>query len=207
MKKTIVMATLALMSSSSVLMADYYSSNTETQQGGSYLGVAYTNFNVSEQENISVINSDLTSDMVTIIGGYNINPYVAVETRYSFSVGDTEVERTLGNINISDTVDNWDGTLSSFGFFLKPQYTFSDIGLKIYGLAGYGSVNLDGNRAYSYDISDSGFQWGGGASFTAGNFELFADYTILYDDYGMDDILENSEFLIDAWTVGVNFKF
>ena len=78
----------------------------------------------------------------------------------------------------------------------------------VYGLLGYGQVEMEG-VGWSWD--DTSFQWGLGASYAINdNFAVFADYTLLYDDdsipswlIGMDTI----DRTVDAITVGLTYKF
>ena len=152
-----------------------------------YAGLAYSYMNMNDD----TFDTDITGDSVTFLAGYKFHQYLALEGRYSLSVGDLDVE----GIDSS-----WD--MSNISLYLKPQYSFDQV--TVYGLLGYGEVTLDTGTTYSED----GFQWGLGASFAATeNIEVFVDYTRLYDDSGFDTFTANNDIVFDSVTVGVNYKF
>ena len=127
---------------------------------------------------------------LTAIIGYNINEYLAVEARASKSFFE------------EDYADEY-----HYSFFLKPQYRFRDKAnyednyFTIYGLLGFGYVNVEGtdgdtpaasNIIGKTLVDDWQFQYGIGLSYTfvdtdhpendAGDWSIFAEYTMYMDD-------------------------
>ena len=152
-----------------------------------YAGLAYSYMDMNDD----TLNTDITGNAVTFTAGYKFYQYLAIEGRYSLSVGDLDVD---------GTDMSWD--MSNVALYLKPQYTFDQV--TVYGLLGYGEVTLDTGTSYS----ENGFQWGLGASFAATeSVDIFVDYTKLYDDTGFDTYTANNDIIFDSVTVGVNYKF
>jgi len=125
-------------------------------------------------------SSEVNGDAILLLAGYNFNRYIAVEGRYS---------------GLTDCLENT-------AIYLKPMYPFG--GISLYGLLGYGQIDYDGGQS----LSESGFQWGIGASYeVAENIGMFVDYTSLYDDTGFDGELPNQDVLVDSINVGFTYKF
>jgi len=125
-------------------------------------------------------SSNADGDAILLLAGYNFNRYIGIEGRYS---------------GLTDCLENT-------AIYLKPMYPLGAISL--YGLLGYGQVEYDNGRS----LSESGFQWGIGASYEVhNNIDVFVDYTNLYDDTGFDDALPNQDVLSDSINVGFNYKF
>jgi len=125
-------------------------------------------------------SSEVNGDAILLLAGYNFNRYIAVEGRYS---------------GLTDCLENT-------AIYLKPMYPFG--GISLYGLLGYGQIDYDGGQS----LSESGFQWGIGASYeVAENIGVFVDYTSLYDDTGFDGELPNQDVLVDSINVGFTYKF
>jgi len=127
---------------------------------------------------------------VTLLAGYSMNDYIAVEARYTTSfTHDEDIE-----------MDGW-------SLFAKPQYPVNE-DFSLYALLGYGNVNLKGSKPDGVvDVDDSTFQWGLGMSYMLKeNISLFADYTWLAND--MDgDYNGVDEVDVDVITIGVNYHF
>jgi len=127
---------------------------------------------------------------VTLLAGYNINRYFAVEGRYTTTFQD------------SDAVE-----MDSLSIFAKPQYPVSE-NVSLYALLGYGAVNMDAVKGSTVDVDDSGFQWGLGLNWeVANNTGIFVDYTSLASE--MDGVYWNGALQVDAdqINVGVTYKF
>ena len=152
-----------------------------------YLGLGYSYIKMQDD----TLNNEITGDAITAIIGYNLHRHLALEGRYS---------ATLGDLSTDAGDQSWD--MSNVALYLKPQYSINQI--KLYGLLGYGQVTLDNGASHSED----GFQWGLGASFAATDtVEVFVDYTSLYDDDGFDDFTLNNEIYTDSITIGINYNF
>lgn len=141
---------------------------------------------------------DITGNAYTLLAGYNFNKYIAVEGRYSATVGDLSFEVNGGS------EEDVDGKISNIALYLKPMYPVG--GVTLYGLLGYGKVTLD--NGYDKD-SENSFQWGLGASYAVNDdIGVFVDYTRLYDDKnfaGWGD--DQTDVLLDSINVGVTYKF
>ncbi len=127
---------------------------------------------------------------VTLQAGYNFNPYIALEGRYTTTFAKEDVVK-----------------MSGWSFFVKPQYPITEK-ISLYALLGYGSVDISGTNGGVVDVDDSGFQWGLGASYDLNEqFELFFDYTSLAND--MDGIYGSGipQADADAFTLGVTYNF
>ena len=125
-------------------------------------------------------SSEVDGDAVLLLAGYNFNQYIGVEGRYS---------------GLTDCLENT-------AIYLKPMYPMG--GITLYGLLGYGQVDYD----HGVSLSESGFQWGLGASYeVVENIGVFVDYTSLYDDTGFDGALPNQDVLADSINIGFTYTF
>ncbi|HIP28170.1 MAG TPA: porin family protein [Sulfurovum sp.] len=135
---------------------------------------------------------DRTGD-ITLVAGYDINEYIAIEGRYQFSVAEE---------NILDK--------TSWGIFAKPQYSVTE-DFKVYGLLGYGGLDVSGTNHIGSTIAadDTGFQWGLGASYEVyENISIFIDYLNIAS--GMSTtafVTSNVDIDSDAFTIGVIYHF
>ena len=149
---------------------------------------------------------------VTVLAGYQFNKYIAIEGRYTKSVGDATYTEPTVDIYNGDDMDS-DETSAEFdniAIYLKPSITFDAFSL--YGLLGYGKTTITwGNGT---ENSDSSFQYGAGASYAfSENLSVFADYVVMYDDDDFDDLVaahpgnDLKAFKADSITAGLIYKF
>ncbi len=133
---------------------------------------------------------DRTGNLLGLVG-YEFNPYVAVEGRYSTYIAEEDFLNS----------DTW-------GVYLKPQYPVNE-DFKVYGLVGFGGIDADGVNGADVDVDDSGFQWGLGASYVmTETFSVFFDYVSLASDMESDAFLGNTPDVdSDALTLGVIYNF
>jgi opacity protein-like surface antigen len=163
-----------------------------------YVGLGYSYMKMNVQEIDGTWEVDVNGNALTVLAGYNFNKYIAVEGRYSITLGDLTVKEDGGGEDKDE-----DGEISNIALYLKPMYPMG--GLTLYGLLGYGQVALDIDND---ELSESAFQWGLGASYAVNdNVGLFVDYTRLYDDTDFDGHYSDEDFVIDAINVGVTYKF
>ncbi len=159
---------------------------------GFYAGLGYSCLQMG------LDNPDLDISAMTAISasvGYNINNYLAVEGRYTASLGDLSVETWNTDVDKS-----WD--MSNIALYLKPQYSIDRF--KVYGLLGFGQVTFDNGTSYS----ESGFQYGGGVSAMAtDNIDVYVDYRRLYDDTDLDGFAPGRDTAVNSFTVGANYHF
>ncbi len=162
---------------------------------GFYAGVAYVYADTNVNEDYFGEDYDVDGDNsgVSLIAGYDFNQYVAVEGRYSWLAADTYQD----NYGFQDDVDG-----EAWSLFVKPQYPVT-ADFKVYGLLGYGELELQDSDNYS--ITASGFQYGAGVAYAATtNVEVFADYTKIADN-DVDEFLGKMD--TDAFTIGINYNF
>ncbi|NPA28078.1 MAG: porin family protein [Epsilonproteobacteria bacterium] len=132
-----------------------------------------------------------SDDAATImaLAGVEINDFLAIEGRFTKAVSDFEIK------------DHQPISFYNAAIYLKPQYKFEMA--SIYGLIGYGYSSFDfmGNTT-----SDSGFQYGAGASYDiTDEITAFADYTKLYG--GGKKISEATTMNdVDSVNVGIIYK-
>jgi opacity protein-like surface antigen len=160
---------------------------------GLYLGLGLTASSTGIGT-VSVFSENSGQDRlgdITFQAGYEFNPYIAVEGRYSTSLfAEDFIER-----------DSW-------GVYLKPQYPVNDA-MTVYALLGYGGMTLDGIDGVRASLDDNGFQWGLGASYdVSNNVAVFIDYVSIANDMSADSFPASSlDISSQAVTLGVTYKF
>jgi len=160
------------------------------EKTGFYAGLAYSCMQITNE----VPDEEYMGNGFSLLAGYNINPYLAVEARYTASIGDVNYQ-TWG---VDEDIDT---DLSNIGLYLKPQYAINMF--KVYGLLGYGQVTLDNGNSYS----EASIQYGAGVSASVTeDIDVFIDYRRLYDDTGFDDYT-NADVAANSWSLGVNYNF
>ncbi len=165
----------------------------EPELSGFYAGIGYSCL----QMGLDVPYLDMRAMTAgSVTAGYNFNKYVAIEGRYTASVGDITVK------TVNDKSDTGDIDLANVGLYVKPQYSINNFG--IYALLGYGQFTLKNASSFS----EAGFQYGAGLNaMVARNVDIFIDYRRLYDDTGFDDFDLDREVMANSYTVGVNYHF
>ena len=126
----------------------------------------------------------------TLLVGYNVNTYAAIEARYT---------TTFVKENISK--------MDAISIFVKPKYDINDK-WSAYGLLGYGQVNIESTESKAnVKVDKGGFQWGIGVNYDASeDVSLFVDYTSLASN--MDGKFLHSDTVdADALTIGIAYKF
>ena len=167
------------------------------------LGYSYMNANMQTVELGYSYEADVQGDAITLVGGYNVNQYFAIEGRFSTTVGDLSFDASSGGFNYG--VD-FGGDMSNIALYLKPMYTSGKV--TIYGLLGLGQVTLE-DDSFAGDDSESSFQWGLGLSFFGGeHLNIFMDYTRFYDGAGgFGNDTSEIDFIIDSFNFGLAYKF
>lgn len=132
---------------------------------------------------------DRTGNLLVLVG-YEFNPYIALEGRYSTYVFDED----------SINSDTW-------GIYAKPQYPVNE-DWNVYALLGYGGMTVDGVDGANIDVDDTGFQWGLGASYSvAEDISIFLDYVSVANDMGGTWNGTATDIDADAITAGVTYNF
>ena len=193
------------------------SQNTIQEQKDSnaaYIGIAYSYMNLNVDLDVPQFivpalgfESDIQGDNLSIIGGYNFHEFLAVEGRYSKTMGDLDLSFSANGVDEGIT---WGGNMTNVGLYFKPNYTFPNSGFSLYALLGMGHVKLDLDNIG--EISETEFQWGAGISIDGGdsifgnsNIGLFIDYVRLYDKEA--PLVATDLIVIDMVNVGFTFKF
>ena len=141
-------------------------------------------------------NTNTQGDAITILGGYEVLPYLSVEGRYSRTLGDLSIDVSNPDVDFGAA---YDATISNFGLYLKPNYTSGVVTL--YGLLGVGHIEINDD----FDHSDETFQWGAGISFNVGDSIFNTSDTAFFIDYIRFDEEDGNVF--DSVNAGLSFKF
>ena len=151
---------------------------------GFYLGVGYSY--ISSTLNSSDTSYDNSSSSFLINYGYSFNEYIAIEGRETL-ISDL----VLGDESVINGSDLWNSAL-----YLKLSYPISN-DFSVYGLAGFGyTVDVDSFYLSSSELS---FQYGGGVSYRLSeSFDLYTDYTSLYNDDRLD---------LSSFSFGLTYRF
>ncbi len=187
----------------------------EIDETGFYLGAAVSAMSSRESSvSMDIFNEKKGQDRlgnIALQAGYIVNDYLAVEGRYGFGI--TDEDKVEMN--------------SQWSIFLKPMYKFEDDEdrsngenyFAVYGLLGYGGVELQGVNGVIANVDESGFQWGLGVSYTfreasyhenykyKDSWTVFADYTNLGNDMNGLYYTGSDKVDADAFTVGLIYKF
>lgn len=107
---------------------------------------------------------DRTGGIVALVG-YEFNPYIAIEGRFNYGAFTGDISKNC-----------------QASIFLKPMYPVTE-DFTVYGLLGYGYVNIDGNHGYPNWLDKGSFEWGLGLSYDLDEeWTIFADYDWLLHD-------------------------
>ena len=166
--------------------------------GAFYVGLGYSYMNADVDG-----YGDITANSALLLAGYKYNQYLGLEARYTMNVDDPELDSS------SPDLDGLEGDdMTNIAIYLKGMYPVTEA-IDVYALLGYGQVNFEAGE-YGIDVSESGFQWGLGASYAVTEkIGVFADYTRLYDDEGFDGLLdvEGVDIAVDSINVGMTYTF
>jgi opacity protein-like surface antigen len=150
--------------------------------GGLSLGGSYLDF---ENSNISTTNKMLD---FSVVAGFNINKYLAAETR------------ALISIAYDDGVD-----FKSLSLFLKPQYLL-DYGVGVYTLLGVGRLKAESINSDDLTSKETTPQFGLGADYKLkNNFKIFVDYIYLGKD--KDGELNNKKTTLKSGSINAGMTY
>ncbi len=123
-----------------------------------------------------VRDRDTNANGMLLKAGYQFNRYLAIEGRYTFSIGDHTITDNLS----SGSSEKVDVDLYNLALYLKPIYNIGDF--SVYGLLGYGKVTRKQNTTPSHKWDSSNFQWGLGVQYTiVTNYSIFLDFIQWHD--------------------------
>ena len=194
--KNIILSLAALVAISSAGYADENMSSAESEvvenspeDKGFYVGLAYSHLSHDLDHEALTTKHELDFNAIMLDVGYKFNPYIAVEARYNFSLGDTDMDDQLDSAEVS-----------VLSFFVKPMYPIAPE-MDIYALLGYSLT--DSSNTYDLTSFDEGaFSWGGGASYDmTEDFSVFAEYTQYYND-----TVNGFDHVVDSFNIGVTYK-
>ena len=163
-----------------------------------YLGLGYSYLNSNRtatlnkpgdpQDGQTVKNTDSIANNLLIQAGYRFNPYLAIEGRYTFSVGNHSLTYHL----LDDLEKDVDIDIYNAAIYLKPSYPIGP--LSVYALLGYGKIEREYNPEPSHTWEGDGFQWGVGLQYSVmGHLSIFADYTLWYDEEDEEPLDDDSD--------------
>ncbi|MDM5270971.1 porin family protein [Sulfurovum sp. zt1-1] len=128
---------------------------------------------------------------VDLLAGYEFHRHFAIEGRYTTSFTHDDYTKMRG-----------------WSLFAKPKYPVTE-DFTVYGLLGYGNVELEESNGSGIEMDESSFQWGLGLSYMFNeSFDFFADYKFLAND--LDGVIYQgipTNVSVDSFTVGVIYKF
>jgi len=152
-----------------------------------YAGLGYTRVRFVEE-----VGKDHSDRGYTLQAGYDFNPYIGLEARYTQSSAKQSETYTLS------------GDLDNLAIYLKPMLpVMSDVSL--YALLGYGESTV---ATTAGDVSESGFQWGLGAKYSMmEHLSLFWDYTQFYKGDGFKRATSNGDVTLQSINVGLNYIY
>jgi len=156
-----------------------------------YVGGALTASQVYDQGDSHWFNDTASAET-----GYGLGVqagYVFFRTGDFSSAVEVRANRTFWSF-----ADDVDGEVTSYGAFVKPEYSFGDYG--VYGLVGYGQTRLTGT---GFKQTENGFAYGGGVEYAlTESFAVFVDYVVNPEIKETPKDIEN-----DTISIGVNYKF
>jgi len=171
---------------------------------GFYVGVAYAAL-TNKTTISSGVNGKADYDGFMLQAGYKFNPYIAVEARY-WDGGDKHFDMTHPLYGITNVHSNFD----AWGVYLKPMYPVTEV-IDVYALLGWGEQDTEN---HIYTPNDASFSWGlGGLYEFTDNISVFVDYTSIYDDKAIKNVIDPYGYLVDvkvkstSWNIGMAYKF
>ncbi|MEY3002056.1 MAG: hypothetical protein RLZZ428_431 [Pseudomonadota bacterium] len=179
-----------------------------------YIGVAASSVDLRNMwdDGYDMYHDQYDQNALTLIGGIELSPNLAIESRYMISSGDAQYEDLYGLSSPKSFNNDFENT----AIYLKPLLPMGYTGWTLYGLLGYGqtSYHYENTNTIYPAIKASGFQYGVGSSFALTQYmEFFIDYTVLAKDDGVQHISSGS-YADDVWDVeghsihfGVTFRF
>jgi opacity protein-like surface antigen len=164
-----------------------------------YVGLGVSGINLSDDTTEETLRS--LGAMVNI--GYQYNDFIALEARYTRSIGKVSYDKgTTAFANSSD----YPSVLTTVALYLKPSYKLGDF--EFYGLVGYGQNKVTDLPTGTKDRMENSLSWGLGVGYAiTENLSTFVDYTRPYQNTGFDGHVPNSDIHIDVLSVGVRYRF
>ncbi len=150
------------------------------------LGLGANSFNAKS----ATISNNINMLTLSLLAGYNINEYLATESRASISIA-------------HDNSINYD----NIAIYLKPQYSI-DNSFTLYSLLGFGKMSGKSALTDATKASKTSLQLGFGANYTLpNNFKIFADYTFLGKDGKAKYKNNPASIKSGSFTSGITYDF
>jgi len=198
MKKLTLSFATVLTLTSGVFANSVKDNTSDWMEPAGYIGIGYTRISGDIDLSVLDLGSEsvgISGNAVTVNAGFNFNPYIAVEARYTKAIDETSIDTGFGTLYSNDRI-------SSFGAYVKPQYKTGTGTL--YALLGYGRVDVE-------NTGENEFQWGVGASYEfESNFSVFFDYMRLSDSsetFLTQDGAVSVNATLDTYTFGLSYRF
>ena len=157
-----------------------------THNDAFYAGVGYSRVHYDEK------TTNHSDRGFTLQAGYDYNPYIAIEARYTKSSAD------------SDKVYAFGGDLENIAVYLKPMLPITE-DVSLYALLGYGKTSIDTQIG---EKSESSFQWGLGSKYNLiQNLSFFVDYTQFYEGNGFDRGPLSNDVTLYSVNIGLNYIY
>jgi len=156
------------------------------------------------QHGTIVRNRDTHANGMLLKAGYQFNKYLAIEGRYTFSIGDHVITDNISN----GSKESVDVDLTNLALYIKPIYPIGNFSL--YGLLGYGKIDRQQNTTPVHNWNNDNMQWGiGGEYAIVDNYSIFIDYIQWHESKDephaiMPRLLDTS---FSAVSMGVTYSF
>ena len=168
-----------------------------TPEASWYLGVGAGGLGLATSPSQERIHAKSAS----LILGYTLNPYLAIEGRYTHAVGSLHYE---AGKTASPSKTLTDSTYTDIDLLLKLSYPIGH--LSPYLLAGYGRSTI--THIVGADRSEQSLRYGAGLSYHATeHLHLFADYLRAYRGKGFDGRSTDERVTLDRLTLGMTYHF
>ena len=163
----------------------------ENDKEGIYAGISYSYMSHDIDYMGAGTRAEMDFNGVMLELGYQFNKYVAVEGRYSTTIGD-DIDSLASS-----------SEASAYGLFVRPMLPLSRRAT-VYGLIGYSQTDTSNTlNGTGIDFNKGGFSWGGGFSLDMDEeWTLFAEYIRWYDD-GVNEY----DHVVDGFGVGISYRF
>ena len=162
-----------------------------------YLGAGIGGFALVTQTN----RERLSSKSASLILGYTLTPYLAIEGRYTHAIGSLHYD---AGKTPSPSRTLTDSTYTDTDLLLKLSYPIGRF--SPYLLAGYGRSTI--THIVGSNRTESSLRYGAGLSYQAAeHLHLFADYLRAYHGKGFDGRSIDENVHLDRLTVGVTYHF
>lgn len=173
---------------------------TQFNPAGLYFGIGISKMSLRDD----TTDEEFSAKGISLLAGYQLHQYVAIEGRYTADVGNVEYDH--GSNSAQTSTDDYPTSFSNLGLYVKPMYQFDSI--TPYALLGYGKTKVSNIPYMDMTSTEYGFQWGLGVQYEFNkNITAFFDYVRLHDGGGFGYSAQDVDTISDLFTVGMTYKF